>query len=366
MRVVVIGAGILGASAAYHLARDGAETVLVDRAHEGRATAAGAGIICPWATQIEDEVWYRFYAEAARHYPELVAMLAEDGEAEISYRQVGALVANEDPTVLDAAERLVRRRGAAHPQAGTVTRLAPEQARKLFPPLNPRFGAVHVAGAARVDGRRIAAALRRAAARRGATERHGEAALVTHGARMRGVRVDDALIEADAVLVTAGAWAKALLAPLGLDLAVAPQRGQITHLRVRETNTRDWPVVLPLSTHYMLAFDDQRVVIGATRETGSGFDYRVTAAGQAEVLTRGLAVAPGLADATLIETRIGFRPAGPGIRPLLGRAPGIDGLVVGNGLGAGGLTMGPLAGRLLADLILGREPEVDLTPFPAF
>jgi D-amino-acid dehydrogenase len=118
-----------------------------------------------------------------------------------------------------------------------------------------------------------------------------------------------------------------------------------------------------MTSHYMLAFDDSRVVIGATREDGTGFDYRVTAAGQAEVLNAGLAIAPGLATGTIIETRIGFRPAGDTIRPILGRVPGIDGLVLGNALGASGLTIGPYAGRLLSRICTGESPEIDASPF---
>ena len=68
-------------------------------------------------------------------------------------------------------------------------------------------------------------------------------------------------------------------------------------------------MILPPGSHYLLAFDESVVVAGATRESGSGFDYRVTAAGQMEVLTEALRVAPGLATATIIETRVGFRPA---------------------------------------------------------
>ena len=75
--------------------------------------------------------------------------------------------------------------------------------------------------------------------------------------------------------------------------------------------------------------------------------------GQMEVLTEALRVAPGLAAATIIETRVGFRPVAPGVRPLLGTGAGAAGLVVGNGLGAAGLTIGPFAGRLLADVALG-------------
>ena len=54
MHIVVVGAGILGASVAYHLARYGAQVTIVDQAHPGRATAAGAGIICPWVSGVDD------------------------------------------------------------------------------------------------------------------------------------------------------------------------------------------------------------------------------------------------------------------------------------------------------------------------
>ncbi|WP_315898726.1 NAD(P)/FAD-dependent oxidoreductase [Siccirubricoccus deserti] len=118
--------------------------------------------------------------------------------------------------------------------------------------------------------------------------------------------------------------------------------------------SKAWPVVLPQSSHYLLAFDGSRVVVGATREIGSGFDYRVTAAGQAEVLNQALAVAPGLGPAT---------PVGPNLKPMLGRVAGLDGLVIGNGLGPSGLTIGPFAGHLLAQLVLGQALELDLAAY---
>ncbi|AWV24041.1 Glycine/D-amino acid oxidases family [Roseomonas mucosa] len=181
---------------------------------------------------------------------------------------------------------------------------------------------------------------------------------------MRGVTLENGMaLEADETVLAAGAWAPPLLAPLGLELAVQPQRGQILHLRLPGVDTRHWPVLLPMSSHYLLAFDDSRVVVGATRETGSGFDHRFTAAGIRQVLDNALGVAPGLADATLHEMRIGFRPMGPDIRPLLGRAAGLEGLVIANGLGAGGLTMGPYAGALLAQLVLTGRTEIPLEPY---
>jgi D-amino-acid dehydrogenase len=365
MRVAVVGAGVLGASAAFHLALAGAEVVLADQAHEGRATAAGAGIVSPWSSGATDPAWHRIADAGARYYPALVRSLAEHGEADVGYRRVGSLCVAVERSELDRIERTVLARRAAAPEAGEVSRLSPGEARALFPPLHPDLAAVHVEGGARVDGRLLAAALRRAAERRGARVHAGAAVtgLLRGGGRVTGVRVGAEAIAADAVVVAAGAWAPALLEPVGIALAVSPQRGQISHLRLEGAATGSWPVVLPPGSHYLLAFDDSRVVVGATRETGAGFDCRVTAAGQAEVLNQALAVAPGLADATLVETRVGLRPLGPDARPMLGAVAGLGGLVVGNGLGPSGLTIGPYAGRLLARAVLGEPPDLDLTPY---
>jgi len=87
----------------------------------------------------------------------------------------------------------------------------------------------------------------------------------------------------------------------------------------------------------------------------------VTAAGVAEVLNAGLAVAPGLASWTLDEIRIGFRPTALDEVPKLGPVPGTDNLFIGNGLGPSGLTMGPYCGSLLAEAVLGKD--IDFTRF---
>ncbi|MFN3745653.1 MAG: NAD(P)/FAD-dependent oxidoreductase [Hyphomicrobiaceae bacterium] len=363
MKVVVVGAGILGASAAYHLARGGCAVTLVDRADEGRATAAGAGIVCPWGSPTVDEAYYALLAHGARYYARLVEMLAEDGEHDFGYAKVGGLYVPADPAELEAAERRARARAVDAPEAGRIERLSPADAQRLFPALRPDQPGLFVSGGARVDGRRVATAMQRAAARHGARLVDGSADLVMRGGRAAGVRVDGELIEADAVVAAAGAWAPKFLAPAGLRLAVAPQRGQIVHLRLAGAETAHWPILQPLNSYYLLAFEDSRVVIGASRETGSGFDYRLTAAGVAEVLNAGLAVAPGLAAWTLHEVRIGFRPLADDYRPKLGRAPGVDNLIIGNGLGPSGLSMGPFSGAELARLVLGTPTEIPLEPY---
>jgi D-amino-acid dehydrogenase len=361
MRIIIVGAGVLGASAAFHLARMGAQVIVVDAQIDGRATAAGAGIICPWVSSAEDQAFYRLYAGGGEYYPDLIAALAEAGETDFGYRRAGTMLVSGDTAELAWIERMARQRAAV--AMGEITRLSAREAQALFPPLRQGLAAVHVAGGARVDGRGLAAALLRAAGASGGTILQGHASLVAEKSRAIGVDVRGERIPADRVIVTVGAWANRVLWPVGLDLQIEPQRGQIAHLRLEGAETGDWPVILPPGSHYIVPFDGGRIVAGATRETGAGFDYRMTASGQAEVLSEALRIAPGLGEATMIETRVGFRPVSAGGRPLLGWVRGIEGLAVGNGLGAAGLTIGPFAGRLLADLMTGQPGLMDLAPF---
>jgi D-amino-acid dehydrogenase len=237
------------------------------------------------------------------------------------------------------------------------------EARALFPPLRADCAAVRVGGACRVDGRLVAGSLARAATAEGAALTSSRAELVCRSGRAIGVMLKGQFIEADAVVAATGAWTMSFLEPAGVTVAVTPQRGQIVHLSIEPDDTSGWPVVLPTTSgHYLLAFDGSRVVAGATRESGTGFDYRVTPGGLAEVLEQALAVAPGLATATYLETRVGFRPMSPDGRPLLGPVPGVEGLVVATGLGPNGLTMGPYAGAIAALAALGEPPGVDLGP----
>jgi D-amino-acid dehydrogenase len=360
---VVIGAGIVGSSAAYHLARKGVEVVIVDKLHEGQATAAGAGIVCPWITRVEDDDWYTLAKGGACYYPTLVSQLKEDGEVNLGYGIVGALAVSSDEDELNSVEQKVRKHQENTPDVGEVSRLSPEEARELFPPLREDLAAVHVTGAARVDGKLLRDAMIRGAKKHGANQFSGVATFEVVEGKVTGVQVNGDFISADSVVITAGAWASEILEPFGLSVPVEPQKGQIAHLKLPGQDTSKWPVILPQSSHYLVCFDDSRVVVGATRETGAGFDYRVTAAGIKEVIDEALCVAPGLSDSTLHEVRIGFRPAGQDILPLLGTVPAIEGLVIATGLGASGLTMGPYVGTLAAKLAINDAIELDITPY---
>jgi len=352
-RVAVVGGGIAGASAAFHLAEGGADVVLVDDARQGGATGAGAGIV-GWPWRDRERPIYELKRRSVAAYPELAERIGASCDV------VGEVFVARPGSLLDEAEAAL-----ALGTAGPVRRLEPEQARELFPYLAPELAALHVATTARVDGDAIRDRLRDAAIAAGAEVVSGRAELEAGPAGVRAIRVGGQRIAARDVVVAAGTWSAELVASSGVRLAVAPQRGQILHLGVQE-ETAELVVVQPLDAdHYLLPFADRRVVVGATRETGSGFDPRLTAAGVAEVLGAALAVAPGLAGATLRELRVGLRPSTPDGDPILGAVPGCPGLWALTGMGPQGLTVGPYCGRLIADAILGRPPELDLAPYSA-
>ncbi|MGN6427716.1 MAG: NAD(P)/FAD-dependent oxidoreductase [Leifsonia sp.] len=345
-RVVVVGSGVAGAATAFALARRGAAVTIVDAGLPGRATDAGAGIIQPWSTRSDGD-FYELYAASADYYPELIERLREAGVDDIGFRRSGALIVNRDESVVDEVQARVEARRAGAATMGAVERIGSAAARELFPPLADGLHALRIAGGARVDGRALRAGLLAGAHAYGAESIEGRVLLGADGI----ARVEERELAADAVVVAAGAWTDTVLERLGERVPVQPQRGQITHLRV-QADTRAWPSVHPVAPNYLVCFDDARVVVGATRETGSGFDPRVTAAGARQVLDDALAVAPGLADATVIETRVGLRPLPEGDLPTVGPLPDHRGIWVNAGFGAGGLTLGPLVGDLLAERIL--------------
>ena len=102
------------------------------------------------------------------------------------------------------------------------------------------------------------------------------------------------------------------------------------------------------------------LLIGATHEDDKKFDLRVTAGGVHEVFSKALLIAPGLRDSTFVETRVGFRPFTPNFLPIIGEVPGYEGLLLANGLGASGLTVGPFLGTQLAKLALNEDLDIDL------
>ncbi len=366
---IVIGGGLLGWSAAYPLAKAGRRVALVDRADEGYATQAGAGIIAPGTNVRDPDAGYPLLQAAIAYYPQLVNALTGDGESETGFETVGALFIARDETEAASlpalAQQMVRRRDEGLGCVGDVTLLDGSGARGYFPALGEISGAIHSSGASRVNGRILRDAIRSAAQRTGVQQLIGDAELVTAGTTTVEVRAGSTAIQAANLIVAAGAWSAALARTLGFELPIFPQRGQIVHLDMPDAYTGDWPIVVGYADQYLLTFRPNRVVAGATRESDAGYDVRMTAGGVQSVLDHALNVAPGLANATIAEIRIGLRPFSPDRLPVLGLAPGYDNIFLCTGHGPSGLQLGPYSGRVVAGLVLGEAPPLNLAPFSA-
>ncbi|MCA0172014.1 NAD(P)/FAD-dependent oxidoreductase [Bacillus sp. RAR_GA_16] len=357
--MIIIGSGILGASTAYHLAKWGVDVTIIDRNEPGQATEAAAGIVCPWLSQRRNKVWYQLAKGGAKYYPRLIEQLMEDGETETGYKKVGAISLHTDEMKLDKMIDRAKKRREDAPEIGEIKKLSAEETRELFPHLADEYQSVFVSGAARVNGAALRHALLRAAQMHGAKVKFGDAKLQSSDGEVTGVLVEDERLEADKVIVTAGAWAAELLSPLGLNFDVSSQKAQIVHLEMPDEDTSNWPVVMPPNDQYLLSFDNGRVVIGATHENEAGMDRRVTAGGLQEIFSKALEVAPGLTNSTFVEAKVGFRPFTPGFLPVFGEIPAKKNLLAANGLGASGLTVGPYLGLELARLALGKETELN-------
>jgi len=376
---IVIGGGIIGAATAYHLVRQGAKTLLIDRHDPGRATDAGAGILAPEASDAKSDAWFDFAVEAVGYYPTLIEQLNYEQEGDTGYAACGRLtiaVSEDELERFEAARRLIfarqKRRGL--PQPDDLHDITPNEAQRLFPPLAPVLAAIYYRRAARVDGRLLAGALRRAAEQQGLSIKQASVErLIVEPGRLEGLQlkkravigvvVDGESIEAGNIVIAGGAWSHTFGEQLGLPLPVEPQRGQIIHLHLPDTDTSDWPLISAFRGHYMVPWPDQRVVVGATREDETGFEPYPTAVGIQEVLSEALRVAPGLAQARLQEIRVGLRPQTVDRLPILGPVPNIDHIYLATGHGPTGLQLGPYSGKLVADLISGQRLETDISAF---
>jgi D-amino-acid dehydrogenase len=360
--VVVVGGGLVGAACAYELARDGRTVVVLDRHDAARATDAGAGILSP-ETYASSVAPYLALADAAGdHYRALVRDLAELGVPDTGYAVCGALRVAFDATEDDLYAGSLAIALARHDDV--LEQIGTDDAHEMFPPVADVRHALFNPRAARVDGRAMVAALESAARRLGADWRAADVvAFDVRGERVHAVETADGTVECGDVVVAGGAWTDALASHFGVRAGIRPVRGQIVHLQTG-ADTEGWPIVQPLFSHYLVPWPAGRVALGATVED-VGFDARPTVQGMGQLFAECRRRYPGLTDATFLEVRVGLRPTSEDDLPVLGAIPGVANAFVAGGHGANGLLLGPVSGRVIADLLDGRDPGIDLAPFAA-
>jgi D-amino-acid dehydrogenase len=342
--------------------------VLVDDRHPGRASDAGAGILSPETNWNPDEGWFSFGMAAAAHYRTLVNRLAGDGATDTGFTECGLLLLAVDPGEDDWFATVASLSFGRCP--AILSEVTGDEARALFPPLGDLRRALHNPVAARVDGRLMTAALLLGARRHGL--RHLETTatgLRIDQGRVVGVDSEAGVLSCGAVAIAGGAWSPTFGRQLGIGIPVTPVKGQIVHMQLPATDddsqvdSARWPIVEPVLNHYLVAWPGGRVACGGTYESDAGFDTRPTVAGLEQLLRAGLAIAPGLARATLIDVRVGLRPVSADSLPVLGPVPGWDNVYLVTGHGMDGLLLGPYSSALVAESIREGSVSEQLRPF---
>ncbi|MGH7390039.1 MAG: glycine oxidase ThiO [Candidatus Rokuibacteriota bacterium] len=355
MNVLVVGGGIIGCATAWELARAGCAVTLVERAQPGgEASSAAAGLLAP--TGESAATAFRALAvESWRMYPEVVRELRDRTGLDPEHVTRGTLYPLRGPAAEREAAEWTRMPGPA------VEIWDRKEIDAREPALSARVRhAVFVGGDHWINNQRLVVAYTRAAAADGVRLVTGREVshLLVEGGRARGGLCSGERLEADVVVVAAGAWTRALLAGIGAHVPVEPRRGQMAALA-------HVPPVLGHCVHgdvYLVPRPSGELLVGATVED-AGFARVVTAEGIAWLLAAAIDLVPALAGVPLARTWCGFRPWAPDGLPVLGPWPGIEGLWLATGHFRNGILLAPITARLLREWIVGGRPSLDLSDF---
>ena len=342
-KIAVIGGGIIGLTLANYLDPKQFEITLFDSG-EHQATGASAGIISPWLSKRRNKKWYALAKDGAAFFEQLAQELELTKDI---YEKCGTLFLRE-PAVLIKLERLAQARKNHAPEIGEIKLLSAEETSAYLPLLKPA-PALYIAGGARLDGKAYLAQLKKRAMSRGVNMISEKVQLIREKTNWRLFSESEELV-VDSVVVAAGSAIKELIEPLGYQVKVTPQKGQLLVFKT-DFDTQNWPVAFLEGEADLIPFQDGNLLLGATHENEAGWDLTPTRAAF-EQLTRG--VRNFMNDECLLdypyEYRVGTRAYTSDFAPFFGPLEG-EKLIVASGLGSSGLTTGPFIASLLSEYL---------------
>ena len=359
--IVIVGAGVIGLSIAWHLAREGATVTVIDKGPVGRGSSwAAAGMLAPFAEAKERDAFYQLTIAALRAYPAFVSALQEQTGLETELSRVGLLrVALDEDGEKALRATFSRQCGDGLP----VHWLAGEEVRKLEPGLSPGIRAAILSPEEwHIEPRKLTRALAVACAERGVEilEETPVEGFRSATGRVTAVCAAGKEVSTGQVILASGCWSGGVGQSLGVTLPVSPVRGQILALGpclpspVRHTIYADHGYLVPKA--------DGRVVVGATQED-AGFDCRPTCAGIGGLLAMAPKLAPKLADMPIESMWVGLRPASRDGLPIMGRLARFENVYAATGHFRNGILLAPITGDLMTKLILHNEPSPLLDSF---
>jgi sarcosine oxidase subunit beta len=359
--VVVIGGGVNGLSAAYHLAGAGQQVVLLERGAlgEGSTCRAAGGVRGFFSDAINIELGLRSL-EVFERFGELF-------HTEIDLHRSGYLFLVDNPEDLAAFERNV----ALHNSLGGQSRvITAEEAVRLSPLVDPSglLGAAWSPRDGHCTPEAVVAGYAKAA--RGAGARvltHCAATgIETREGQVTAVTTEAGRIRTDAVVCAAGAWSATVGRWAGVDLPVSPLRRQIAVTGPVPDLPAEVPFTIDFSTSFYFHREGPGLLLGSSESTDSwSFDLTRDPAwltDLAEMMERRV---PALGEVGIAGGWAGLYEVTPDHNALIGRSEEVPGFVYACGFSGHGFLMGPAVGEVVRDLCLGQTPVLDVRDLSA-
>lgn len=362
--VVVIGAGVVGCSVAYYLAREGVKVALLEREAIGSGASAHAtGSLSLLGAEFSPGPSFEMARAAYAEFPELVPELESATGMDLLYQRRPSLRLALDDEEADLIKGMMAwQRTHVNMRwidAGEVQAIEPRLSHSIV-------GAVYEDESSQLDSYRLNLALGRGTELKGAEVLQREVTgLATNGPKVTGVKTATGDIPCGTVVVAAGTWSRAFADWLEFPVPVRPMKGERLLL-----NYPGEPLPVLISSPkrgHMISRLDGLTSVGSTggrdydqRElfAGEEFDRQPTEAARLELLQRAIDVLPDLERAELVQQLAGSRPMSPDSKPIIGPVPGWENVLLATGHTTKGIHLGPITGRIIADYIFRGSTDV--------
>ena len=377
MRVLVLGAGIIGAAIADALARRGADVIVLDMRSPGRgATQASAGVLAPFVEASDDEAMLGLCSRSLDLFDEFVADAAGRSRRTIEYRRCGTIQIALDDADSSALDHELRKLGTMDV---TAEWLDSATLREAEPAVTPgALGGLLIHRHAYVRVPHLVSALVNSARFAGASfESPIEAAEIRSTADAVEVRAGTHTYSADRVVIATGSWSSRLRVTGGSLPRVHPVRGQLLELGwpdaalpariVWSPSTLRYRQGRPEQSRgatrsgrapgcYTVPWSDQTLLVGATVED-AGFDESTTVEGVRGLMTAVEALFPSARHAALRSVRVGLRPATSDGRPIIGPLTSAPNVILATGHYRNGILLAPITAAIVSRLVLDAEQD---------
>jgi len=352
---LVVGGGLIGMLTARQLVQAGMTVGLVERGETGReSTWAGGGILSPLYPWRYPDAVSALAGWSQQRYPALAEALIAESGIDPEYQHNGLLI-------LDSEEAAEAQRWARQWQH-SLDLVNKGQISELEPALGEvPDQAVWMPEVGQMRNPRLAQALRKSLENQGVKlfEHTPMKGLLLGEHAVHGILTEQGELKADRVVIAGGAWSALLLESTGVTLPVRPVRGQMILYRAEPKVVQR--IVLSRD-RYVIPRRDGRILVGSTLEE-VGFDKSTTRAAMQELEGEACRLIPALAKYKIEHHWAGLRPGSPHGIPYIMQHPRIEGLFINTGHFRNGVVLGPASARLLADILLGRQPILEPAPY---